>query len=79
MQDKAIMSKLVQEINKMDTEKMINKIKSTTRSVPASNKTTNGKNSHVGSRGPSLPRTRQGTPVNVPSTPSAADYTHRSK
>jgi hypothetical protein len=35
-----------------------------------SNPVSNGKNSNAGSRGTSKPRTRQGTPVNVPTTPS---------
>ena len=35
----------------------------------ASNVATNGKNSNTGSRGPSNIRTRQGTPVNIPTTP----------
>jgi len=46
------MNKLVQEINRMDTDKIATKLRGH-RSVPLSNATTNGKNSNVGSRGPS--------------------------
>jgi len=42
------------------------------RSKAGSNPTTNGKNSNAGSRGTSKPRTRQGTPVNQPTTPTAS-------
>jgi len=60
----------------MDTEKMLSNM----RGKPvSSNVATHGKNSNAGSRGPSQPRTRQGTPVNVPTTPSAADQTLRSR
>ena len=61
-----MMNKLIQEIVKTDTDKIINKVKG---KPVSSNVATNGKNSNAGSRGPSQPRTRQGTPVNVPTTP----------
>jgi hypothetical protein len=60
----------------MDTEKMVSKLRG--RPV-SSNVATHGKNSNAGSRGPSQPRTRQGTPVNIPNTPSATDQTLRSR
>ena len=41
------------------------------RSKCNSNATSTGKNSTAPSRGNSKPRTRQGTPVNMPTTPSA--------
>jgi hypothetical protein len=76
IQDKVMMNKLIQEIVKMDTDKLIHKMKGKT---VGSNVTTNGKNSNTGSRGPSNIRTRQGTPVNIPTTPQATDYTLKSK
>lgn len=84
LQDFVYQSKLINVATRILEKQKINKFisgilnlrgteqpeKNRSRSKASSNQATNGKNSTAGSRGNSKPRTRQGTPVNMPTTPS---------